>query len=1274
MKNIAGVLFLALSIPAHAAITGSVVDDDGAPIAGAVVRVFTYESPVALAQRIAAGKLERDPIARVATTDTGAFKIETNGTPVVTLTASAPGRQVVEMFAADGDETGPLMIATAAPRKIKITSDGKPVANAIVIVGTSATKSGADGMADVPDVAGSNTGITVVHPDYAPSLSQLNSATKEVKLTTGGVVRGRVVAQDGRTAVPHARVAIGNWSSSETADDGSFTIAHVPQHWTFLRATAADGAVLGVVSNSASTTNYKLQLRPFAAVSGTIRDSKTRAAVAGVPLLLTLRGEGAVSDAVTTDAKGAFKFDRVPQGQYAVVALHPAYQVEQTNIDTADREPRVLNATPLARVRGVVVDEEKKPVRGAIVSRAALAQFEAMRSAVTNARGEFSLRIAAFASPAMVDNNLLALKTGHAGGGATAKVIAGDTTTGVTIVLTRGVPVAFSVVDREKKPVEQASIVLTPWRNDPFARGGSMTNRGMTDASGTLKTRVAPGKFDIGVSGEGIVPKTLNAQAIDAKSSALTIVVERGVEISGRVVTSDGNGVADATVALQPSGSGMQMATSDATGAFTFRNAPRGNATLQATLQRGSRVTSGKKEVSAPATSVVITMPRGGAISGRVIDEATHSPVTSFQIAAGNRTARAMPAPFQADDGAFTVGDLAAGSTDLEVSAKGYAPAIVHGIEVEEGKTTSDVEVHLERGAVLKGRVTSSTGQPIEAASITLDRDFTRGAVGPPIQPNRDVTDANGNYSIDSVAPGTRRVTISKSGYIPAVKSVEAVSGKEVTLDVSLDRGRELHGRVIDESGEGVALADVRPETQNTPAVRTEADGSFTLSGLRDAHLRVVARKNGYVEARAEDVDPGGPPITLTLKRGGTITGRVSGVSEAELAIVVVNATGPSGNTSGRVDGAGNFTISGVSDGRFAIDAWLTTGEGRHTPRKTIDVMNGSAPPVDLSFAEGATIRGRVTVHGQPLAGAVIAFTPAGSTMYGGGASAHVESDGSYVATNVPTGEATAFVSSSQYGAVSSEKVMVTNNMNYDVDVRASVVRGHVVDAQTSAPIPDAQIVFQPAEAGAPSIGARGTTTDFNGRFTSDLVPERKWRLRVQREKYETGYAEIDVAPGMPEVEVRLTAGTPTTVRVVDARDGSPVMNAYVVATAASNRPVFGGQTKDDGTMQLWLTPGKYTVRANAQQYVAATASIDVPGPTVQIALDHAGRIVVTSPANARLRLSGGGLQSPIMSFNGRFETLRPGAYTLELLTSENKVLQQKQVVVTAGETTTVTF
>jgi protocatechuate 3,4-dioxygenase beta subunit len=1164
------------------------------------------------------------------------------------------------------------MLAKAPMRKIRIVGDGKPLANAIVIAGNVwAAMSGADGTIEVPQINNASPRLAVLHPDFAPLLpSQLQASTTDIKLVRGVELRGKVVAQDGKTAVPHARVWIGTLTTTETGDDGTFVIAHAPSNWSSLRVSAG-AAGSGFAANS-NASPYTIRLRPSGAIAGTVRDSKSRAAVGGMRVALNPTYDLTSTDWALTDAKGVFSFEELPPGQYAITAIHPGYTLDQrptVPLAPGERVTRMLAATPFARVRGIVVDEDKKAVGGAFVVRGLGGSLEGQRSVgVTNARGEFMLRAPAPAN----EVDLQALKQGYASGSSKAKLVAGETASGVSITLPRGIPLTVRVVDAEKKPVPDAAVTLMFWRGDAFGMrlpisrcdGGAC----ITDAEGIVGMRIAPGKYDVQVAGETLVPKTMGGQTIDAKSSPLTVTVERGVEVAGRVVYADNKPVPDATVTLQSPAQVQKTATTDSSGAFSFKNAPRGAATIQASLGARSGLASGKKDVTAPSSNLVITMPHGGTITGHVIDDATHAPVTDFQVTTMHSGIMSNPLPVQSSDGSFSVRNVAPGSTEVQVTARGYTPGSAPGVEVEEGKASSDVEIHLEHGATLKGRVTSSDGQPVEGVNIFVDDSGRRLAF---VAPGRDSTDANGSYAIEGVTPGTRTVMFNKSGFVAQRKTIEAASGKEVALDVTLDRGRELRGKVIDESGRPVAMADVRVEGEQVVPVRTDSEGAFVIGGLKDAHARIVARKSGYVEARLDDVDPN-TSVTLTLKRGGTISGQVTGVSDSELQYVSVVAHGPGGAVNARADATGRFTLEGLADGRFMVEASLNGQQMRRTPSKAVEVINGSAPPVALAFGEGYTLRGRVTAHGQPLGGSMITFGPANGQ--GSGSSAQIDPDGSYVAAGLSSGEFTVVITSPIYGGVYLEKTTVSGSGVYDVDVRSSVVRGRVVDARSGVPLADVQISFQPAERGAATVSVRPMSTDFQGRFASGLVPERKWRVRVQREKYQTAFVDVDVAPGAPDLDVRLEPAQSAIVHVVDARSGSPVSGAFVNAYDASSKPVFNAQTREDGTVQLWLGQGHYTLNVAAQRYAIARGAADVPGPEVRIALERSGRIVVESPPGARVRLSGGALGAPMMSFNGRFENVRPGTYVLELMSNDNKPIDKRQVVVIEAQTTTVSF
>src|SRR5947207_9495047 len=604
---------------AHASITGTIVDDDGAPIIGASVRSFAPATSREIVARVLGGKIERDPIAKIETAADGAFRIESGSSPLVTLVVTAPGRQYVELDTLDGEDLGPIMISLQKTRTIRVTANGKPVAGAIVLAGSTwAATTSAAGTVDLPPLYGTNTRVAVVHRDYAPApFATLGPQKSEIRLAGGVAVKGKIVAQDGKTAVPHANLSIAGLTIGESGDDGAFTIAHAPADWKALRVNAgAQGSA--VVTNDGSAS-HTIRLRAPATLSGTLHDSKTKAAIAGVRVTLALRIDQNASDAVTTDSKGAFSFAVAP-GQHTISGTNPNYSVEPTqplNLSSGDREVRTYNATPIARIQGKVIDESKSPVAGALVARG----FNGMvngggRVAITNSKGEFTMRT--FAQQGEFD--IQASKPGFATGYARVSAVAGQTTSGVSITMPKGIAFIVRVIDKQQKPVGGVFLSMMQWRDDPSLPRGSAARCGgqpcMTTNEGIVSIRLAPGKYDIAAGGESIVAKTASGIPISEKNSPYTITVDYGVELAGRVIYADNAPVPDAIVTYQTNNDIGRTISADANGAFSFPSVPRGSGTIHATLTPNSRLVSARREVSAPANDIVLTMARGGSIRG----------------------------------------------------------------------------------------------------------------------------------------------------------------------------------------------------------------------------------------------------------------------------------------------------------------------------------------------------------------------------------------------------------------------------------------------------------------------------------------------------------------------------------------------------------------------------------------------------------------------------------------------------------------------------------
>src|SRR5258708_4899665 len=119
----------------HAAISGSVADPDGKPIVGATIRAYAAEGSDAMRSRLVAGKLDREPIAAVQSAENGSFSIELKTPAAVNVTIEAPSRNPITILTVDGDDLGVVILSLPSTRTVRITSGGKPVANAIVVSG-----------------------------------------------------------------------------------------------------------------------------------------------------------------------------------------------------------------------------------------------------------------------------------------------------------------------------------------------------------------------------------------------------------------------------------------------------------------------------------------------------------------------------------------------------------------------------------------------------------------------------------------------------------------------------------------------------------------------------------------------------------------------------------------------------------------------------------------------------------------------------------------------------------------------------------------------------------------------------------------------------------------------------------------------------------------------------------------------------------------------------------------------------------------------------------
>ena len=144
--------------------------------------------------------------------------------------------------------------------------------------------------------------------------------------------------------------------------------------------------------------------------------------------------------------------------------------------------------------------------------------------------------------------------------------------------------------------------------------------------------------------------------------------------------------------------------------------------------------------------------------------------------------------------------------------------------------------------ARLSGRVVEErTGAPISSAQVVL-LPQPRTTSGPPLLA---ITDQDGRYTFEGVAPGRYRVDVLKAGILPAadpanVPTVTLAAGQIIDdWNVPVQRGGAIAGRILDPFGEPLVDVTVRAMRRNAPgAGPSQAIANSTPSG--DLRTRAI--------------------------------------------------------------------------------------------------------------------------------------------------------------------------------------------------------------------------------------------------------------------------------------------------------------------------------------------------------------------------------------------------------------------------------------------------
>lgn len=717
-----------------------------------------------------------------------------------------------------------------------------------------------------------------------------------------------------------------------------------------------------------------------------------------------------------------------------------------------------------------------------------------------------------------------------------------------------GVRLAGIVVDGAGVPVAGAELSVEPEMAvaDPVAPGA---DAGVASDAGTASDAgvdgvtpsgpdgrfviggLAPGRYRVRVSGEGLLAAELRMVAVPAEDAR--VVVARRVSIKG-TVTDGGKPIARANVGVRGDAIGGTLEVkTDARGAFMVPDLPEGRyqvfawqGPLAARAVRVSRLGAG------PFSPVELRLEAAAIVIGRIIDREEGTglvaavelrPVDDDQVP---RYARS------GDDGVFRIEGVPHGRWIADAFAPGYVSP--SGVELDAG--TGMPELALVPGGAVEGRVLDGDGNPVAGArvraittgnnpsehSALVDRDQLRRFSGRTAAPAMLAGGSAAAGSIDAsvfaadpqfVPRGELGVLL---GPIPAIPPPGAVAARPAAIVDPRVAG-------VDLAGEPVPLA---VDPAKASVWTTGSDGRYRIRGLTKSKLHVLAAAPGYAEARSRVVSIATGELVdrvdIVLEAGTLLVGKVSDARGAPIVGAQVTARPEVGVPLEAFSDSDGMYRLGPLGGKLELSA---TAYGHTGARRTIELAptKGRTPAqrredIVLDSANAVLAGTLDDASGAAIAGATIEV----ASGAGEGRTAVTTADGTFSIDMLPAGKLRVRVTHPDYPPAELDATASTTGASSRLRLAlGGQVEGVLLDLATGNPIAGMTI-----DARGPSGANVEATSDGKGLWKLGPLRAGAWRVEVKLPGYLPVTRSLDVpaarAPGttsVRDVRIELSRG-----------------------------------------------------------------------------------------------------------------------------------------------------
>ncbi len=707
------------------------------------------------------------------------------------------------------------------------------------------------------------------------------------------------------------------------------------------------------------------------------------------------------------DSNGQFAVENVTPGQWSAAVLG-AWSTGGGSLTikpgAAPPPPQSLKVYPGEPCSGVVVDEEGKPVSGAVLypvghELAPNDEFGHMEIAafhtLTDEQGRFSF-------PDMIPGGMkyFIVAPGHApqysdfvktsDGGTTIRLrplgrVRGRVVTEGTVAGMEGISLRLSAGKYDyDKTVNERTIRVRRGRIEKTVttgRDGTFLAEGLPEA----KYRV-----EMPEGAAWVISASADTEVHSGKESDLTVRLEKGCSLLGRVIDAQTGESLGAGVRLWISDASQNMpAVTDAEGNYRFDNLSRGARTVNMDgplvangkgrliyARPGERQRAWEVEVKSGETERDFLIDRGR-LHGMVTD-ASNMPVAGAEVSGSDDGSGMNVLTRTGSDGRFDMRCACSVYPPLHLEAEkdGWrglqTAAMVPGGETEVNVKLAYPSRGEISGVTVRSDGSSAAGMTLSCSAIVTpdgkadNRIYTVG---------KTTVAADGTFTLTGLVPGTYDFHMRRQRDYSALQAKEKITLKpdgklaDVRLEFAEIEEHVLAGTVLDETGSPIAQCRVSSNSGNT-ATATGADGRFRFTvKTAETSPDTYFNADGYADYR-ESLTVEKTDNVITLKKLRRLFGTVTDENGAPVTAFTVEVSGRVGSvvsTNKKVsDAAGAFDFSDMPAPPADI-AVTADGYGRYTEAVRGDEYEN---PARIILRSATVVEGTVVDESRkPLAG-----------------------------------------------------------------------------------------------------------------------------------------------------------------------------------------------------------------------------------------------------------------------------------------------------------------